>query len=224
VTGLPRRRGGRSRPVHGTSDSRKLVSSHGASAQCLPQARLPAWHVMQNPQVGLDEMAVTVPQPGPDLNPHGPDLRKQPRARFWRIPAHGVSAGQALVKMCPRGDNASMLADPAVLIADFSAAAGALSMDGWRCTLHGELLSAPHRQAALRPGSVPSAPSPSAPARPPQPGPEWSSRSASWDRTAMHGSGRSTTRHPGGLPWPKAFWHTRSSGHGLASASSMRRA
>jgi hypothetical protein len=45
-----------------------------------------------------------------------------------------------------------MLTDPAVLIADFSAAAGALSMDGWPCTLHGELLSAPHRQAARRPG------------------------------------------------------------------------
>jgi hypothetical protein len=46
-----------------------------------------------------------------------------------------------------------MLTDPAVLIAEFSAGAGALSMDGWPCTLHGELLSAPHRQAALRPGS-----------------------------------------------------------------------
>jgi hypothetical protein len=32
-----------------------------------------------------------------------------------------------------------MLTDPAVLIADFSAAAGALSMDGWPCTLHGGL-------------------------------------------------------------------------------------
>jgi len=65
--------------------------------------------------------------------------------------------GQVAIKKwtsdaCLRGDNASLLTDPAVLIADFSAAAGALSMDGGPCTLHGELLSAPHRQAALRPG------------------------------------------------------------------------
>jgi hypothetical protein len=39
-----------------------------------------------------------------------------------------------------------MLTDPAVLMADFSAAAGALSMDDWPCSLHGEVLSAPHRQ------------------------------------------------------------------------------
>ncbi len=50
------------------------------------------------------------------------------------------------------GDNAPMLTDPAVLIGDFSAAAGELGIDGWPCGLHGEVLLAPHRQAALWPG------------------------------------------------------------------------
>jgi hypothetical protein len=45
-----------------------------------------------------------------------------------------------------------MLIDPDVLIADFSAAADQLGIDGWPCNLHGELLSAPHRQPSLRPG------------------------------------------------------------------------
>lgn len=45
-----------------------------------------------------------------------------------------------------------MLTDPAVLIGDFSAAAGELGIDGWPCGLHGEVLPAPHRQAALWPG------------------------------------------------------------------------
>jgi hypothetical protein len=75
---------------------------------------------------------------------------------YVESPAQIEDLGQVAIRKwtsdaCRRGDNASMLTDPAVLIADFSAAAGALSMDGWPCTLHGELLSAPHRQAALRP-------------------------------------------------------------------------
>lgn len=43
--------------------------------------------------------------------------------------------------------------DPAVLIAEFSAAVGELGLDGWPCGLRGEVLPAPHRQPALPPGS-----------------------------------------------------------------------
>jgi hypothetical protein len=201
--------------------------------------RLPVQPVRIRP--GTTVVAVTGPGPSPA---GGPGETRPPRT----IAAPNIQFGAAIndgmhttasrhnggsraggdqevdVRRVSEGRQCILLTDPAVLIADFLAAAGALSMAGWPCTLHGELLSALHRQAALRPVSVPSTPSPSAPARPPQPGPEWSSRSARWDRTAMRGSGRSTTRHPGGLPWPRAFWHTRSSGHDLASPSSMRRA
>ena len=45
-----------------------------------------------------------------------------------------------------------MLAEPDVLIADFSAAADQLGIDGWPCRLRGELLPVPHRQAGLPPG------------------------------------------------------------------------
>jgi hypothetical protein len=144
--------------------------------------------------------------------------------RRWAVGVGSVgrASGARRTRPGPRRTPATALTDPAVLIAEFSAAAGALQ--------HGWLAVHPAWRASVRsassggPASVPSTPSPSASARPPLPGPEWSSRSARWDRTAMHGSGRGTTRHPGGLPWPRAFWHTRSSGHGLASPSSMRRA
>jgi hypothetical protein len=49
--------------------------------------------------------------------------------------------------------HASMLTDPAVLIAEFSAAVEELGLDGWPCGLRGEALPAPHRQPALPPGS-----------------------------------------------------------------------
>jgi hypothetical protein len=45
-----------------------------------------------------------------------------------------------------------MLTDPDILIADFSAAADQLGIDGWPCRLHGELLPAPHRHTGLRSG------------------------------------------------------------------------
>jgi len=45
-----------------------------------------------------------------------------------------------------------MLTEPDVLIADFSAAADQLGIDGWPCSLRGELLPAPHRQTGLQPG------------------------------------------------------------------------
>jgi hypothetical protein len=62
VTGLRCRRGGRGRPVRGTRDSRKPASSHGASA---------------NPQVGLADDGCYRSATWTDLNPYGPDLRKQ---------------------------------------------------------------------------------------------------------------------------------------------------
>jgi hypothetical protein len=47
---------------------------------------------------------VTVPSSGPDLNPHGPDLRKACRVGRVLNPAYGVSPGQVMIAMCPRGD------------------------------------------------------------------------------------------------------------------------
>jgi len=49
-------------------------------------------------------LPVTISRPGPDLNPHEPDLRKpaQPGPR-WTL-SHEISTGQAMLVMCPRGD------------------------------------------------------------------------------------------------------------------------
>lgn len=45
-----------------------------------------------------------------------------------------------------------MLIGPDDLIADFSAAADQIGVDGWPCQLDGEILPGPHRQPGLRPG------------------------------------------------------------------------
>lgn len=45
-----------------------------------------------------------------------------------------------------------MLIQPDVLISDFGVAASPLGLDGWPCALEGEMVRAPHRQPALRPG------------------------------------------------------------------------
>jgi hypothetical protein len=47
-------------------------------------------------------MVVTIPQSGPVLNPHGPELRKQLVPDSTEILANGISAGQAMIMMCPR--------------------------------------------------------------------------------------------------------------------------
>src|SRR3974390_3416756 len=49
-------------------------------------------------------MAVTVSQLGPVLNPHGPDLRKYPSSDCCEVLSNDISAGQAMITMCPRGD------------------------------------------------------------------------------------------------------------------------
>jgi hypothetical protein len=46
--------------------------------------------------------AVTVSQSGSDLNPHSPDLRKPSAGDPAEVLANGISAGQAMIMMCPR--------------------------------------------------------------------------------------------------------------------------
>jgi hypothetical protein len=36
------------------------------------------------------------------LNLHGSDLRKQPTSETGEVWRHGISAGQAMIMMCPR--------------------------------------------------------------------------------------------------------------------------
>jgi hypothetical protein len=101
-----------------------------------------------------------------------------------------------------------MLTGPAALIADFSAAAGELGIDGWPCSPHGELLPAPHRQMALRPGfgavyafalsaRTPSAAGEGMVLKVGRVGPNSDAR-------FVH----SATRYPGGPPWLGACWLT----------------
>lgn len=52
-------------------------------------------------------MAVTVPQPGADSNPHDFDLRKQAIYDSGRCLPIAVSAGRAFVVMCPRSESAA---------------------------------------------------------------------------------------------------------------------
>ena len=93
-----------SRPLRCTRDPRRLTSDTAHPPGAFQNFGFPLVGITQSPQVGLATICVTVPQPGPDLDPHGPDLRKTARTSFWRMPAHGVSAGQRAIAMCPRGD------------------------------------------------------------------------------------------------------------------------
>jgi hypothetical protein len=64
------------------------------------------WRILLkgNPSDWRRPLLVTISRPGPDLNPHGPDLRKPVKlGPRWTL-SHGISAGQALLAMCPRGD------------------------------------------------------------------------------------------------------------------------
>jgi hypothetical protein len=47
---------------------------------------------------------VIVPSSGPDLNPHGSDLRKACRVGRALNPAYSVSPGQVIIAMCPRDE------------------------------------------------------------------------------------------------------------------------
>jgi hypothetical protein len=47
--------------------------------------------------------AVTVLRANADLNPHEPDLRKPADGDAVPIPPHEISAGQAMIAICPRG-------------------------------------------------------------------------------------------------------------------------
>jgi hypothetical protein len=49
-------------------------------------------------------LAVTVSQSGPDSNPHGPDLQKRRMCDSAEVLANDISAGQAMIMMCPRPD------------------------------------------------------------------------------------------------------------------------
>jgi hypothetical protein len=44
------------------------------------------------------------PAVGADLNPYEPDLRKPADGDAVPIPPHKISAGQAMIAMCPSGD------------------------------------------------------------------------------------------------------------------------
>jgi hypothetical protein len=64
------------------------------------------WRILLkgNPSDWRRPLLVTISRPGPDLNPHGPDLRKPVQlGPCWTL-SHGISAGQALLAMCPRTD------------------------------------------------------------------------------------------------------------------------
>jgi hypothetical protein len=66
---------------------------------------LPARTLHRDPaSQGPVAMAVTVPQLGPVLNPHGPDLRKYPSSDCREVLPDDISAGQAMITMCPRTD------------------------------------------------------------------------------------------------------------------------
>jgi len=58
-----------------------------------------------------------VPQPGSDLNPHGPGLRKQPVPDAGECLPHNISAAQAFMMMCPGGTAPK---SPWLLSAEFS--------------------------------------------------------------------------------------------------------
>jgi hypothetical protein len=51
---------------------------------------------------GVGGRLVTVRSSRPDLNPHGPDLRKACRARHVLHRTYGISAGQRTIIKCPR--------------------------------------------------------------------------------------------------------------------------
>ena len=75
---------------------------------------------------------VTVRRFGPDLNRHGPDLRKpaQPDPR-WTL-SHEISAGQAMLAMCPRRDTHLAYMIDIALTTEFSLAAGGAMSGGNR--------------------------------------------------------------------------------------------
>jgi hypothetical protein len=77
------------------------------------------------PQVrGRRATAVTVPQLGPVLNPHGPDLRKQPSSDCREVLSNDVSAGQAMITMCPRADSHLTYMINIALTTEFAITAG----------------------------------------------------------------------------------------------------
>ena len=66
--------------------------------------------------------AVTVPRSNADLNPHGPDVRKPADGDAVPIPPHEISAGQAMIAMCPRGELQLTYTTPVALTAEFTLA------------------------------------------------------------------------------------------------------
>ena len=95
VSGAERRRTPAARrslgPALTTGDGFAGVDGEAAVGRCAARAASPVrW-----------TMAVTVPQPGPDLNPPGPGLRNSLYLTLANAP-HNISAGQALIMMRPR--------------------------------------------------------------------------------------------------------------------------
>jgi hypothetical protein len=106
----------------------ELVISHELLMMIIRGAQAPGeqWRMLLkgNPSDWRRPLLVTISRPGPDLNPHGPDLRKPVQlGPCWTL-SHGISAGQALLAMCPRPDTHLTYTINIALTTEFTLTAG----------------------------------------------------------------------------------------------------